>query len=102
MLLKPYPPPPLPHPSFITYYPRWRALMENSAAAAADGKENFDLLGKDNNSTLTEFLTELSNSLTEIPGVELCEDRAFCEMARMGAEKGAKEHHKMLWRIANE
>lgn len=71
--------------------------MENSAAA----KENLEFLGKDN-SSLTEFLTELSNSLTEIPGVELCEDRAFCEMARMGAEKGAKEHHKMLWRIANE
>lgn len=71
--------------------------MEN----AAGGKEGLDLLGKDN-STLTEFLTQISNSLTDFPGVELCEDRAFCEMARMGSKTDAKEHHKMLWRIANE
>lgn len=68
----------------------------------AAGKEHVDLLGKDTNSTLTDFLTELSNSLTDFPGVDTCEDRAFCEMARIGADKGAKEHHKMLWKIANE
>lgn len=96
MLLKPYLPPPLPHPSFITYYPRWRALVENAA-----GKENLEVLVKDN-SSLTEFFTEISNSLTEFPGVELCEDRAFCEVARMGSVHGAKEHHKLLWKIANE
>lgn len=70
--------------------------MENAA-----GKEGLNEIGRDN-STITRFLTELSDSLTEIPGVDLCEDRAFCKMARMGAAKGAKEHHKTLWRIANE
>lgn len=70
--------------------------MENAA-----GKDNLELLGKDG-VALNEFLTQVSNSLTEFPGVELCEDRAFCEMARLGAEKDAKDAHKLLWKIAKE
>lgn len=95
--LKPFPAPPLPNPSFVTYYPRWRALVENS-----QGADTHALLDKGNNAALMEFLTKISNSLTEIPGSDSCEDRAFCEMAVMGSNSRAAPEQQLLWKIATQ
>jgi hypothetical protein len=42
------------------------------------------------------------NAFTHIDRTPACEDRIFCEMARMGEKLGAEQLYKMLWKIANE
>lgn len=46
-----------------------------------------------------DFLNVLGNEQLEDRG-NSCENRYFCEMARLGARKNADVLYKMLWKIS--
>lgn len=57
--------------------------------------------GRKLSNPLMDFLNVLGNEQLEDRG-NSCENRYFCEMARLGARKNSDVLYKMLWKISYE
>lgn len=60
-----------------------------------------DGIGRKLSNPLMDFLNVLGNEQLEDRG-NSCENRYFCEMARLGARKNSDVLYKMLWKISYE
>lgn len=106
MILPPfYRPTPPSFSALSAFPPRQRSLDEPETSDIRAEDEQFKKLA----SPLMDFINLFNdnNTNTENDDIEYdhnasCEDRMFCEMARMGAKKDAEMLYKMLWKIANE